>query len=45
MNWDTHVHTHHSGYSSLKPLDRFLHESHNAVAGVCRRAKARGEVA
>jgi predicted metal-dependent phosphoesterase TrpH len=39
---DTHVHTHHSGYSSLKPLDRIMRESYNTVDGVYRRAKARG---
>jgi predicted metal-dependent phosphoesterase TrpH len=39
---DTHVHTVHSGYSTIKPLHRVMRESYNTVEGVYRRAKARG---
>jgi len=39
---DTHVHTHYSGYSTIKPLDRIMRESYNSVEGVYSRAKARG---
>ena len=42
MKLDTHVHTVHSGKSTLKPLDRLLLESYNSVEGVYRTAKARG---
>jgi hypothetical protein len=33
---DTHVHTVHSGKSTLKPLDRLLLESYNLVDLVAR---------
>jgi predicted metal-dependent phosphoesterase TrpH len=39
---DTHVHTLHSGNSTLGPLSRVLRESYNTVDGVYRRARARG---
>jgi predicted metal-dependent phosphoesterase TrpH len=39
---DTHVHTHYSGYSTIKPLDRLMRESYNTPDGVYRLAKARG---
>jgi predicted metal-dependent phosphoesterase TrpH len=39
---DTHVHTLHSGYSTIAPLRRVMRESYNSVEGVYRRAKARG---
>ena len=42
MKLDTHVHTVHSGKSTLKPLDRLLLESYDSVEGVYRTAKARG---
>lgn len=42
MKLDTHVHTVHSGYSTIKPLDRIMRESYNSVEGVYRRARARG---
>ena len=42
MKLDTHVHTVHSGKSTLKPLARLLLESYNAVEGVYRLAKSRG---
>src|SRR5215510_14950184 len=42
MRLDTHVHTFHSGYSTIKPLDRLMRESYNSPEGVYRRAKARG---
>ena len=42
MKLDTHVHTVHSGKSTLKPLDRLLLESYNSVEGVYRTAKSRG---
>lgn len=42
LKLDTHVHTLHSGPSSLKPLDRVLRESYNTVEGVYRLARMRG---
>jgi len=39
---DTHVHTVHSGYSTIKPLHRVMRESYNTVEGVYCRAKSRG---
>ena len=42
MRLDTHVHTHHSGYTTIKPLDRLMRESYNSPEGVYRLAKARG---
>jgi len=42
MKLDTHVHTTHSGYSTIKPLARVMRESYNSVEGVYRLAKARG---
>lgn len=42
MKLDTHVHTVHSGQSTLRPLSRVLRESYNSVEGVYRRARARG---
>jgi predicted metal-dependent phosphoesterase TrpH len=39
---DTHVHTMHSGYSTIAPLRRVMRESYNSVENVYRRAKARG---
>lgn len=42
MKLDTHVHTHHSGYTTIKPLDRIMRESYNSVEGVYRLAKSRG---
>ena len=42
MKLDTHVHTVHSGYSTIKPLTRVMRESYNGVEAVYRRAKARG---
>ncbi|MEP6917260.1 MAG: hypothetical protein ABJC89_16530 [Acidobacteriota bacterium] len=42
MKLDTHVHTVHSGHSTLKPLKRLLLESYNSVEDVYRLAKPRG---
>ncbi|MDQ3348808.1 MAG: PHP domain-containing protein [Acidobacteriota bacterium] len=42
MKLDTHVHTHYSGFSTIKPLDRIMRESYNTVEGIYRIAKARG---
>jgi len=39
---DTHVHTRHSGNTTLPPLKYLLRESYNSPEGVYRRAKARG---
>jgi predicted metal-dependent phosphoesterase TrpH len=39
---DTHVHTFHSGVSTIFPLERVLRESYNAPEAVYRLAKARG---
>lgn len=42
MKLDTHVHTVHSGYSSIKPLARVIRESYNSVERVYRCARERG---
>ncbi len=42
MKLDTHVHTHYSGNTTIKPLDRIMRESYNSVEGVYRLAKSRG---
>lgn len=42
MRLDPHVHTTHSGHTTIAPLDRIMHESYNTPEGVYRRAKARG---
>ncbi len=42
MKVDTHVHTFHSGMTSLYPLSLIMRESYNTPEGVYRRAKARG---
>lgn len=42
MKVDTHVHTVHSGPSTIRPLTRLLRECYNSPDGVYRRAKARG---
>ena len=42
MRVDTHVHTFHSGNTTLYPLKYLLRESYNSPEGVYRRAKARG---
>jgi predicted metal-dependent phosphoesterase TrpH len=39
---DTHVHTFHSGYSTIWPLHLFMRECYNTPEGVYRVAKARG---
>jgi predicted metal-dependent phosphoesterase TrpH len=39
---DLHVHTVHSGATTIYPLDRVMNESYNTPDGVYRRAKARG---
>jgi predicted metal-dependent phosphoesterase TrpH len=39
---DLHVHTHHSGNTTIYPLNLIMKESYNSPAGVHRRAKARG---
>jgi predicted metal-dependent phosphoesterase TrpH len=42
MRLDTHVHTVHSGHSTIGPLARVLRESYNGVETVYRLAKSRG---
>lgn len=42
MKLDTHVHTFHSGYSTIYFLRRFMRECYNTPEGVYRVAKARG---
>ena len=42
MKLDTHVHTFHSGDSTIYPLHILLRESYNTPEGVYRLAKARG---
>src|SRR5262245_42534789 len=42
MKLDTHVHTFHSGSTSIYPLQRILRESYNTPEGVYRTAKRRG---
>ena len=42
MKLDLHVHTHHSGNTTIYPLSLFMKESYNSPEGVYRRAKARG---
>lgn len=42
MKLDLHVHTHHSGNTTIYPLNLFMKESYNSPEGVYRRAKARG---
>lgn len=42
MKLDTHVHTFHSGYSTIRPLHLFMRECYNTPEGVYRVAKARG---
>jgi predicted metal-dependent phosphoesterase TrpH len=39
---DLHVHTHHSGSTTIYPLSLIMKESYNSPDGVYRRAKARG---
>jgi len=39
---DLHVHTHHSGNTTIYPLSLIMRESYNSPEGVYRRAKARG---
>lgn len=42
MRLDTHVHSSHSGYSSIPGLARLMRESYNSPEGVYRIAKQRG---
>ena len=42
MKLDLHVHTTHSGHTSIYPLSLIMHESYNTPEGVYARAKARG---
>ena len=42
MKLDSHVHTHHSGQTSIYPLSLVMRESYNTPEGVYRLAKARG---
>jgi predicted metal-dependent phosphoesterase TrpH len=42
LKLDAHVHTVHSGKTSLFPLSLIMNESYNTPEGVYRRAKARG---
>lgn len=42
MKLDTHVHTFHSGQSSIYPLERFVRECYNTPEGVYRTARRRG---
>lgn len=42
MKLDSHVHTRHSGQTSIYPLSLIMRESYNTPEGVYRLAKARG---
>jgi predicted metal-dependent phosphoesterase TrpH len=42
LKLDAHVHTFHSGMTTLYPLSLIMRESYNTPEGVYRRAKARG---
>jgi predicted metal-dependent phosphoesterase TrpH len=42
MKLDLHVHTHHSGNTTIYPLSLIMRESYNTPAGVYARARARG---
>lgn len=42
MKLDTHVHTFHSGNTSIPPLQRIMRESYNTPEGVYELARARG---
>jgi predicted metal-dependent phosphoesterase TrpH len=42
LKLDTHVHTRHSGQTSIYPLSLVMRESYNTPEGVYRLAKARG---
>jgi hypothetical protein len=42
LKLDAHVHTHHSGMTTIWPLSLFMRESHNTPERVYRLAKARG---
>lgn len=42
MKLDAHVHTRHSGYTTLSPLRSLMRESYNTPAAVYRLARARG---
>lgn len=42
MKLDSHVHTHHSGQTTIYPLSLVMRESYNTPEGVYRLAKARG---
>jgi predicted metal-dependent phosphoesterase TrpH len=42
LKLDAHVHTHHSGQTSIYPLSLVMRESYNTPEGVYRLAKARG---
>lgn len=42
MKLDTHVHTQHSGQTTIYPLSLVMRESYNTPEGVYRLAKARG---
>ena len=42
MKLDTHVHTLHSGNSTIYPLNKFMRECYNTPEGVYRIAKSRG---
>jgi predicted metal-dependent phosphoesterase TrpH len=42
MKLDLHVHTFHSGHTTIYPLSLFMRESYNSPESVYRRAKARG---
>ena len=42
MKLDSHVHTQHSGQTTIYPLSLVMRESYNTPEGVYRLAKARG---
>lgn len=42
MKLDTHVHTRHSGYSTIRPLRRVVRESYNTPEDICRLTRSRG---
>lgn len=42
MRLDAHVHTRHSGYTTIRPLHRIVRESYNTPMGAYGRARRRG---
>lgn len=42
MKLDLHLHTYHSGATTIYPLSLIMKESYNSPEGVYRRAKGKG---